>query len=522
MITGVMFNIKRIVNLLFTILLILFLKTNSGAQGRNHNWLIGYDTGLADTNVTSTKAWLQFDSNSVVVTPDNFKMPFRAAQANISDENGNLLMVTNGCWIADATGDTMQNGGGLNPSTFTSNWCDATTGLPYNNSDVILTDPGDSTKYYLLHQTGVSSTNFKSNKLYYTKIDMAFNGGLGGVIAGQKNQIVFQAGLNPGIAACKHANGRDWWIIAFKDSSDIVYKVLLTQNGFGTATQQTLGLTPYPVYLTGQKQFSPDGKKMAFAYFEGTTNAITLHAPLMDFDRCTGMFSNTRMINYTDSIPGYAIAFSSNSKYLYFGSFNKTYQVNTDTSNVQASMDTVAINDGYYSPYWPFQTDFWLMYLAANGKIYQSSGNSVIDLHYINYPDSEGVACDVKQHALHLPCFYVRGNVYHPNYYLGCDTTQTNCPCLTDVNNLSPPDFKYRIHPNPVTNGILNIGYLLPQNRSGIFEIIDVTGKIVFKYTLPPWSNEQSFKLPVLSNGVYSCVITSNNFSVNKKLVVIK
>lgn len=28
-------------------------------------------------------------------------MPFRAAQANISDENGNLLMVTNGYWIAD-------------------------------------------------------------------------------------------------------------------------------------------------------------------------------------------------------------------------------------------------------------------------------------------------------------------------------------------------------------------------------------------------------------------------------------
>ncbi|MBK7966398.1 MAG: hypothetical protein IPK10_14680 [Bacteroidetes bacterium] len=38
------------------------------------------------------------------LTPANFKMPFRAAQGNLSDENGNLLMVSNGCWIADATG----------------------------------------------------------------------------------------------------------------------------------------------------------------------------------------------------------------------------------------------------------------------------------------------------------------------------------------------------------------------------------------------------------------------------------
>ncbi|MEO8148245.1 MAG: T9SS type A sorting domain-containing protein, partial [Bacteroidia bacterium] len=511
---------KKILLLLFQVMLLLS-SINLFAQGRNHNWLIGYTTGI-DTSVTSTKAWLQFDSNSVIVTPDNFKMPFWSAQGNISDENGNLLMASNGCWIADATGDTMLNGGGLNPSSYTTTWCNSILGLPYINSDVFLPDPSNSNKYYLLHQTGVSNSNFKSDKLYYTKIDMTLNGGLGGVIPGQKNQVIFQAGLNPGIAVCRHANGRDWWIITFKDSSDIVYKMELTPSSFGTVTTQSLGLTPYPIYLTGQKQFSPDGKKMSFAYFEGPTNSKTLHAPLMDFDRCTGQFSNTSMINYTDSIGGYALAFSSNSKYLYFGSFNKTYQVNTDTTNVQASMDTVAINDGYYSPYPPFQTDFWLMYLAANGKIYQSSGNGVIDMHYINYPDSEGMACDVQQHALHLPCYYVRGNVYHPNYYLGCDTT-LRCPCLiTGINNLSPPDFKFRIYPNPVINNVLNIGYLLPQNKSGLFQIYDITGKVVFKYPLPHWSNEQSFKLPQLADGVYNAVIISGNQRVSKTVAVIK
>ena len=195
--------------------------------------------------------------------------------------------------------------------------------------------------------------------------------------------------------------------------------------------------------------------------------------------------------------------------------------MNTDTSNVQSSLNVVAVNDGYAFPYPFLKTDFWMMYLAANGKIYISSGSSVVDMHYINYPDSGGIASDVQQHALHLPCYYLRGNVYHPNYYLGCDTTQTNCPCLTDMDELSPPDFKFRVYPNPITNGYLHIGYLLPQNKHGNFEIYDVTGKVVFKYVLPPWSNEQSFRLPKLSGGVYNCVITSDGKNVSKKIAII-
>ena len=57
-----------------------------------------------------------------------------------------------------------------------------------------------------------------------------------------------------------------------------------------------------------------------------------------------------------------------------------------------------------------------------------------------------------------------------------------------------------------------------PQNKSGLFQIYDVTGKVVFRYTLPPWSNEQSFKLPELSDGVYSCVITSGMERVSRKI----
>ncbi len=514
---------KNRVKFFFTLFLISVVINELNAQGFNHNFLIGYTSGL-DTNVSSKKAWLQFDLNSVSVIPDNFKMPFMAAQGNISDENGNLLMVSNGCWIADASGDTMQNGGGLNPNSFTTSWCDNTTGIPWWHSNIILPWPGDTSKYILFHETGDNNVNnSKSSKLYYSVINKTLNGGLGGVIAGQKNLVAINDTLIPGMAACRHANGQDWWIVAFRDSSSDIYKILLTPTGIANVTTQTLPI-PLHYFNMGQAQFSPDGKKFAYHYrdFPAGSSLVTHEIRIFDFDRCSGNFSNSNIVTLIDSSSGNGLAFSSDSRKLYFTLFDKIIQLNLDSANVQSSLDTVAINDGYAAPYWYLYTDFWGMYLAANGKVYICSGSSVVDMHYINYPDSAGMACDVQQHALHLPCYSGRGNVYHPNYYLGCDTTQTNCPCLTGINNLLPPDFKFRVYPNPVIKNILNIGYLLPQNKNGTFQIYDVTGKVVFKYTLPPWSNEQSFRLPKLSDGIYNCVITSDGKRVSRKIAVIR
>ncbi len=180
------------------------------SQGRNYNWLLGYDVALFDTNVTSTKAQLIFDSTSVNVVSTNSIMPFMSAQGNISDESGNLLFVSNGCWIMDASGDTMLNGTGLNPGLFTDDWCNNTTGIPWFHSNIVLPWPGDTSKYVLFHQTGNYDINIiKASELYYSVIDMNLHGGLGAVVQGQKNLIAINDTLIPGMAACQHANGRD-------------------------------------------------------------------------------------------------------------------------------------------------------------------------------------------------------------------------------------------------------------------------------------------------------------------------
>ena len=476
-------------------------------QGMNSNFLLGYDVALADTNVTSTKAVFHFDSAGYTLNPANFKMPFMAAQANISDENGNLQMVSNGCWIADATGDTMQNGAGLLPNSFTNTWCDDITGIPFPNAAVFLPMPGDTNKVILLHQSGTNTT-FKSDGLYSTIIDKTLNGGLGGVIPGLKNVNNFQMGLNPGIVACKHANGRDWWVLVFKDSSDIVYTTLLSPAGFSTPTAQPLNVVA-PIYLLSQAAFSPDGSKFAYTYYNGGLGNFTYFIRIFDFNRCTGILSNKTEIVFQVPDGGLGLAFSSDSKKFYSCTFNKVFQINLDTSNISASLDTVATYDGYAFPYSFLKTDFWLMTLANNGKINISSGNSVIDFHIINYPDSEGVSCDLQQHAIRLPCYSWRSHVYHPNYYLGCDTT-LGCPCLvsTGLTENGGHDFKAKLSPNPGRVGF-DILYLLPQNKSGVLSIFDLQGRLMHSEALPPWSTRQSISAGNWSPGVYQVIIES-------------
>jgi hypothetical protein len=495
--------------LYIVILTIITQFVNSYSQGLTSHFLIGYTSGL-DTNVVSKRGIFEFDSTTYTITPANFKMPFRASQGNLSDENGNLLMVSNGCWIADALGDTMLNGGGLLSNSFSVDWCDAFAGIPYPSSSVFIPHPSDTNMVYLMHQSGTSSSFYKSNGLHYSLIDKSLNNGLGGVVLGQKNQLVFSKSLNPYIAICRHANGRDWWILTLRDSTDMIYTTLLSPSGFSAPVGQSLSFSPPPLYFDGQINFSNDGKKFAYSYCLYTGSSYTYYVRLADFNRCTGLLSNSIQMTFTDPDVGLGMSFSSDSKKLYVSSINKIYQYNLDTTNIAASLNTVAINDGYYSPFPPLQSDFFLMTLAPNGKIYISSGSSVVDLHYINYPDSDGVACDVQQHAIRLPCYSGRGHVYHPNYYLGCDTT-LGCPCLvtTGLTEAGGHDFKAKLSPNPGRYGF-DILYLLPQNKSGTLTVFDLQGRVMNREQLPPWSTKQSIPASNWASGIYQVRIESD------------
>ncbi|HRN38384.1 MAG TPA: hypothetical protein PLL18_15875, partial [Flavobacteriales bacterium] len=71
----------------------------------------------------------------------NRDIDFFRTSANITNASGELLFSTNGVHVANATGDTMLNGAGLNPSWYTSELSGPPGGLLLTQSDLILPKP---------------------------------------------------------------------------------------------------------------------------------------------------------------------------------------------------------------------------------------------------------------------------------------------------------------------------------------------------------------------------------------------
>ncbi|OQB59318.1 MAG: hypothetical protein BWX95_02671 [Bacteroidetes bacterium ADurb.Bin141] len=494
--------LKSIIKLL--VLLLVFSWNQVSAQGKNSVYLLGYNA----------KARMTFTSTTYSIIPESRQIPFEDTQGNISDENGNILMSSNGVYIADATGDTMLNGGGLNPGWAVNNF---PGGLPQPNSNLFLPLPGDTNKFILFHQAADININLACPYIFYSLIDISLNSGFGEVVS--KNNVALAGAFGWGFAACKHGNGRDWWVTAMADLGNGIHVFLVTPDTVQYMGLQTFPITGFQWGYAGQPVFSPNGEKFAFGGSYGINGMNYLSCiSLFSFDRCNGLFTLDSLIDYSDNYISASSAFSSNSQYLYFASSEKLYQFNTDSIIVNP-YQLVATNDVFPSPTPPFYTNFALMYLAANGKIYISSGSSVKHLHEMNYPDSAGIACDVQLHNVFTNCFFI-GVPNHPNYYLG-RLVGSPCDTLTGIHDLAAHDFRFSISPNP-NNGNFRIMYLLPQNKSGTLQIFNITGKEIYHQNLPPWSTLQYISLPKIADGVYQCTITSNNQRVNKKLVVVR
>lgn len=488
------------------VLAILALPTLTFGQGRNNNWLLGNDPGWPNVGR------IIFDSSSYQLLTEQRKMPFKGTQATISDDQGNFLMSSNGVWIANAINDTMMNGSGLNPGYFVNSWSD---GLPIISGNILIPYPGDTNKYVLFHQTELDQ-NSTYQGIYKSIIDISLDGGFGAVI--QKNDTVKMDSLSWGISACRHANGRDWWVVFLQDHTDSIYKVLFTDFGIQSITTESLNYLPVQFENGSQLNFSPDGTKFITTTYDNPVNRNSFLV-ISDFDRCAGTFSNTQTIQLTSGSYLWGMAFSASGEFIYACSSGYIFQINSNT----LSVDTVAVYDGFISGFPPncCATSFWSMYLAANGKIYITSGSSVQHLHEMNYPDSVGTSCDVQQHTIALGnYFHLRAVPNHPNYYLGA-LTGSPCDTLTGEHE-AVHDFKFSISPNP-NNGKFRILYLLPQNKKGRLEVFDVNGRKVYEMNLPQWSTMQVVNFPEsVASGVYHCVISSSDKRINKKIAVIK
>jgi len=89
------------------------------------------------------------------------------------------------------------------------------------------------------------------------------------------------------------------------------------------------------------------------------------------------------------------------------------------------------------------------------------------------------------------------------------------------LNDAFSDNINYTIYPNPILDGIINVHYLLPQNTTAIFELFDITGKVVFKDELRGFESQESFILPNLNNGIYFAMVTAEGIRKISKVVIL-
>ncbi|MCR9055539.1 MAG: hypothetical protein NXI26_27165, partial [bacterium] len=200
------------------------------------------------------------------------------------------------------------------------------------------------------------------------------------------------------LSACRHANGRDWWVILPAFNSNLYYRYLLTPSGIDLVGVQEIG-EAVPTGL-GQALFSPDGTK--HIRFNGISEQAGEFTTIYDFDRCTGLLSNFLQFNYPIGGSGGGAFISKNARYLYTSSTTTLYQYDLWAEDIEATRTLVADYDGHLDP---LPTTFFQGQLAPDGKIYIASNNGVTSLHVIHNPDADCPDCRIEQHGIELPTF---------------------------------------------------------------------------------------------------------------------
>lgn len=158
---------------------------------RTNHWYFGNGAGI------------DFSSGTAVADTTGNLHTYEGC-SSMSDINGNLLFYTDGDTVWNKNHLPMPNGTGLMGCGNYGSSANAGLIVPKpNNTDIF---------YIFTTDCQENFTNFQQNKGFrYTVIDMNLNGGLGDVIS--KNNLLFTPSVE-GIAATKHCNGTDIWIVA--------------------------------------------------------------------------------------------------------------------------------------------------------------------------------------------------------------------------------------------------------------------------------------------------------------------
>ncbi len=314
----------------------------------------------------------------------------------------------------------------------------------------------------------------------YAVVDMSQNQGRGKVLS-KKNTVYKGLFGDCRLTACRHANGRDWWVVHQGYISDEYFIYLITPDSVYPPHIQHIGVSGfYDDNAASQAGFSPDGAK----YFTATARSPV---EIMNFDRCIGYFSNADTLGVHSTSLSYngqsfgipsgmpGCCFSPNGRFLYCTNSYEVWQFDTWAGNVNAS----AIMIGRWDSIGPANSFFGLnqMFLMPNGKII--IGNVALNtaFHLIDSPEVRGIGCHFRLNGFPVNTLNAGALPNMINYRLG-RLAGSACDTLTGIQEVAHSGNVIRIQPNPAQDHVtISLSTYLPDE---VLTITDATGHVVY------------------------------------------
>ncbi len=488
------------------------------AQRYDNTWLWGiYPQNQNDTQyVFHGNAEGTFVNDSFVSEARFRGMTFSEMNSSISDPvTGELLFYTNGLCIRDTSGQIIENGDSLNYGRFwhpedgafggRGPWCLLTLPVPDKDSlyKIIYNRTDDLTLGSMCYtDVLVSETNIKvlDKDVQFSNVNPEFGG----------------------VAACKHANGRDWWVIFSEADTNCFHKYLLTPDTFMFHSIQCYGRVIDIADLT-KNAFAPDGSKLVRTALYGASD-------LFDFDRCSGELSNffpldTFIVNDSANtvLDGVNSAeFSFDNRFLYLNTSYFVLQYDLQASDINLSKDTIIESDYFVDTFWhntgPYVFD--LSQIGPDGNIYVGPGFAQRFFTTINNPNGMGDSCDLRLRNVVVPKWIELTIPYSPNYRLGrlpgsaCDTI------YSDIKPIYTQTPWLKVYPNPATDVVRFDYNWVEWDAVGDCQLVlaDLQGRVVLSQTIPKYSSRQEVNIKELAAGVYTASVQSGE----KRIAVCK
>ena len=453
--------------------------------------------GVNDSTLLLGGTLLNFHENPRKVSFFNFNVPiFLKSYTFLCDKAGRLLFYTNGCKVINARHELMENGDGLYGGDIPANNCQSYAYSTWQGELALPSFPSQPDIYYILHLNTLRDDPpyYLSRDLQLTTVGMAAADGLGRVT--EKNRVLFHGFMVDQIMAVRHANGRDWWVVVPKLQSNTYYVWRFSPDGLHGPGEQHLGPEWSWRDWGGQAVFSPDGSRYARCNYD---NGLVI----MDFDRCSGTFSNPQHLPPSLLPPNLGgpsgVGFSASSRYLYLSWLGTLFQLDMQAPDALAARQVV----GEAQMYSLFQQR-----LAPDGKIYMSSSIGMNYLHVIHEPEMAGAGCRFEETGLELP---TRRSWQMPNLPWLRLYELPGSPCDT-LRAPDPQPGVILLGPNP-TSGEVRI--TLPQGSADgnppYFRLYDALGRLVHNMRWEPGMPTLTLDLGRLPAAMYFWEVRSGN-----------